>query len=86
MLYIGGPNHRWPTIWPGGYITPTAWGGPNASQRGKKSAMAHKWDAWLQNPCRLPGPRRFRAASRGPQPFRAEDKIRSGPQVGRVAT
>ena len=37
--------------------------------------MAHKWATWLHNPYRLGGPDRFRA--RG--------KIRSGPQVGKVA-
>ena len=35
--------------------------------------MAHKWARWLHNPCRLGGPRRFRAGGR----------IRGGPQVGR---
>ena len=38
--------------------------------------MAHKWARWLQKPCRLGGPHRFRAGRR----------IRSGPQVGKVAT
>ena len=38
--------------------------------------VAHKWARWLHNPCRLGGPDRFRAGGR----------IRSGPQVGKVAT
>ena len=38
--------------------------------------MAHKWARWLHNPCRPGGPYRFRAGG----------KIRSGPQVGKVAT
>ena len=38
--------------------------------------MAHKWARWLHNPCRLGGPLHFRAGGR----------IRSGPQVGKVAT
>ena len=38
--------------------------------------MAHKWAKWLFHPCRLGDPHRFRAGG----------KIRSGPQVGKVAT
>ena len=40
-----------------------------------KELVAHKWARWLHNPCRLGGPHRFRAGG----------KIRSGPQVGKVA-
>ena len=36
--------------------------------------MAQKWAGWLHNPCRVGGPQRFGA----------EDKITSGPQMGRV--
>ena len=60
----------------GGYITPAAWGFSNASERGKESQVARKWAGWFLNPRRLGGPQRFRAGER----------IRSGPQVGRVAT
>ena len=28
---------------------------PNASKRGAKSQVAHKWGQWLHNPCRLWG-------------------------------
>ena len=38
--------------------------------------MAHLWARWLHNPCRLGDPHRFRSGG----------KIRSGPQVGKVAT
>ena len=38
--------------------------------------MAHKWARWLHNPCRLAGPHGYKAGGR----------IRSGPQVGKVAT
>ena len=38
--------------------------------------MAHKWAQWLHNPCRLGDPLCFMAG----------DKIRSGPQVGLVAS
>ena len=51
-------------------------GVPTASERGAESEVAHKWVRWLHNPCRLGGRRRFRAG----------DNIRSGPQVGGVAT
>ena len=37
--------------------------------------MAHKWARWLHNPCHLGEPHRFEAGG----------KIRSGPQVGKVA-
>ena len=57
-------------------MTPAAWGIPSASERGRKSEVAHKWATWLHNPSRLGDPLRFRAG----------DKIRSGPQVGKVAT
>ena len=59
-----------------GYIT--AWGIPSASQRGteSESEVAHKWARWLNNPCRLGGPHRFRAGGR----------ITGGPQADKVAT
>ena len=41
--------------------------------------MAHGWAGWLHNPCRLKGPNRFRAVER----------LRNGAQMGhmgRVAT
>ena len=37
-------------------------GGQN-SERGAESEVAHKWARWLQNPCRLGGPHRFRAGA-----------------------
>ena len=56
---------------------------PLASQRspplhsgGGKSKMAHLWAKWLRQPCRLGDPHRFRAGG----------VLRSGPQVGKVAT
>ena len=52
------------------------WGGGTASERGAKSEVAHKWAKWLPHPCRIGDPHRFRAGG----------KIRSGPQVGKVAT
>ena len=38
--------------------------------------MAHKWAKWLPHPCRIGDPHRFRAGG----------KVRSGPQVGKMAT
>ena len=75
-LQSGGQNQKWPTCGQGGYITPAAWGIPSASERGAESEVAHSWARWLHNPCRLGDLLRFRAG----------DKIRSGPLVGKVAT
>ena len=76
-LQSGGQNQKWPTGGQSGYLTPTVSGGiPAASERGAKSEVAHKWAKWLPHPCRIGDPRRCRAGG----------KIRSGPQVGKVAT
>ena len=75
-LQSGGQNQIWAKNGQGGYITPAAWGVPTASVRGAESEVAHKWARWLHNPYRLGGANRFRAGG----------KIRSGPQVGKVAT
>ena len=72
----GGQNQKWPTSGHGGYITPASSGLPSASERGAESEVAHKWARWLHNPCCLGDPHRFKAGG----------KIRSGPQVGKVAT
>ena len=75
-LQSGGQNQKWPTSGPSGYLTPAVSGIPTASERGAKSEVAHKWAKWLPHPCRIGDPHRFRAGGR----------IRSGPQVGQVAT
>ena len=75
-LLSGGQNQKWPTCGQSGYVTPAVSGIPTASERGAKSEVAHKWAKWLRHPCRLGDPHRFRAGG----------KIRSGPQVGKVAT
>ena len=75
-LQSGGENQKWPTSGQGGYINPAVLGLPTASEQGRESKVAHKWARWLHNPCRLGGPHRFAAG----------DRIRSGPQVGKVAT
>ena len=72
----GGQNQKWPTSGQGGYITPVASGIPSASERGAESEVAQKWARWLRNPWCLGDPHRLRAGG----------KIRSGPQVGNVAT
>ena len=75
-LQSGGQNQKWPTSGQIGYLTPAVSGSPTASERGAKSEVAHKWAKWLPHPCRIGEPHRFRAGG----------KIRSGPQVGKVAT
>ena len=70
-LQSGGQNQKWPTCGQSGYV-----GIPTASERGRKSEVAHLWAKWLRHPCRLRDPRRFRAGG----------KIRSGPLMGKVAT
>ena len=74
-LQSGGQNQKWPTSGQSGYLTPAVSGIPTASERGAKSEVAHKWAKWLPHPCRIGDPHRFRAGG----------KIRSGPQVGKVA-
>ena len=75
-LHNGGQNQKWPTSGQIGYLTPAVSGIPTASERGTKSEVAHKWANWLPHPCRIGDPHRFKAGG----------KIRSGPQVGRLAT
>ena len=75
-LQSGGPNQKWPTSGQSGYLSPAASGIPTASERGAKSEVAHKWAKWLPHPCRIGDPHRFGAGG----------KIRSGPQVGKMAT
>ena len=75
-LQSGGQNQKWPTSGRNGYLTPAVSGSPTASERGAKSKVAHKWANWLPHPCRIGEPHRFRAGG----------KIRSGPQVGKLAT
>ena len=53
-------------------MTPAASGVPTASDWGSELEVAHKWARSLHNSCR-PGE---------PQRFRAEGRIRSGPQLG----
>ena len=64
--------HKWAT-W---LHNPYCLGVPDASERCTKLEVAHKWTGWLQNSYQLGGLCRFRA----------REKIRSGPQVGKVPT
>ena len=75
-LQSGGQNQKWPTSGQSGYLSPAVSGSPNTSERGAKSEVAHKWAKWLPHPCRIGEPHRFRAGG----------KIRSGPQMGKLAT
>ena len=72
----GGENHKWPTCGQSGYVTPAVSGIPTASERGARSEVAHLWAKWLTHLYRLGDPHRCIAGG----------KIRSGPQVGKVAT
>ena len=74
-LQSGRQNQKWPTSGQSGYLTPAVSGIPTASERGAKSEVAHKWAKGLPHPCRIGDPHRFRAGG----------KMRSGPQVGKVA-
>ena len=74
-LQSGGQNRKWPTNGQSGYLTPAVSGIPTALERGAKSEVAHKWAKWLPHPCRIGDAHRFRAGG----------KMRSGPQVGKVA-
>ena len=74
-LQSGGQNQKWSTSGQSGYVTPAVSGIPTASQRGAKPELAHLRAKWLRHPCRLGDPHRLRAGG----------KIRSGPQVGKVA-
>ena len=75
-LQSGGQNQKWPTSGQIGYLTPAVSGSPTAAERGAESEVAHKWANWLPHPCRIGDPHRCRAGG----------KIRSGPQVGKLAT
>ena len=66
-----GVAHKW-ARW---LHNPCRLGVPTASERGRELEVAQKWARWLHNPCRLGGPHGFGAGER----------IRSGPQVGKVA-
>ena len=83
LLYRGGPplqsggqDQKWPTSGPNGYLTPAVSGSPTAAERGAKSEVAHKWAKWLPHPCHIREPHRCRAGG----------KLRSGAQVGKLAT
>ena len=71
-LKRGGMAHKRP----GGYVAPATCGIPTASERGAESEVAHLGRGGCLTPAHLWGPHRFTAGGR----------IRSGPQVGQVAT
>ena len=74
-LQSGGLNQKCPTCGQSGYLTTAVSGIPTAAMRGAKSEVAQLWAKWLRHPCRLGDPHRCRAGG----------KIRSRPQVGKVA-
>ena len=69
MLRSAGQNEKWTCSGPGGYIILAIYRFPNASVRGTKHVVAHKWAWWLHNTRRMGGN----------QHFKGGDKIRSGP-------
>ena len=75
-LQSGGRNQKWPTSGLCAYITPVLLGVPNPSKRWTKSEVAHMGAWWQHDPKSLGGPQRFKAGN----------KIRSGPHVGRLPT
>ena len=75
-LQSGWQNQTGPTCGENGYVTPAVSGIPTAAERGAKSDVAHLWAKWLCHRCRHEDPHRFRAGG----------KIRSGPQVSKMAT
>ena len=75
-MHSGGQDQKWPTCGQSGYVTPAVSRIPTTLERGARSKVAHLWAKWLRHPCHLGDPHRFRAGG----------KIRSGPQVGKVAT
>ena len=75
----------WPKSGPGGHITLAAQGVPNASKRGTKSKVTHKWAGWLHNPYLTPGAQRFRPGWLTQRLTRG-GRISSDPHVGPFAT
>ena len=74
----GEGNEKWPTSGQSGYVTSAISGMRTAAERGGgESEVPHLWAKWLRHPCRLGDPHRLRAGGGG---------IRSGPQVGKLAT
>ena len=60
----GGGGQKWPTCGQSDYVTPAGSGMPTAAERGAKSEVAHLWAKWLDHPCRLGDPHRFRAGGK----------------------
>ena len=74
---------------------PLPGGVPTTSKRGAESEVAHKWARWLHNPCLLGVPTASKRGARwphnscclrGPHRFKAGGRMKSGPQVSKVAT
>ena len=77
-LQSRGGNQKWPTSGQRSYVTPAVSGIPTTAERGGGggSEVAHLGAKWRRQPCRPGDAHRFRAGG----------EIRSGPQVGKVAT
>ena len=75
-LWSAGKNQKSPRGGQVGYITPAVGGVPEALKRRIRAEVAKKWVDRPHQNCRIAGP----------QHFRAGNKIRSGPEVGKLAT
>ena len=76
-LQSGGGKSELAHLWAKWLYHPCLLGDPNRFKEGGKSEVALKWAKRIHHPCRLGDPHRCRAGGGG---------IRSGPQVGKVAT
>ena len=75
-LQSRGQHRKGPGCEQSGYVTSAVSGIPTAAEQVAKSALPDLWVKWLHQPCRLMELHCFRAGG----------KIKSRPQVGKVAT
>ena len=61
-----GRNQQWPTSGCIGYVTSSVWGVPDASVRGTKQEVAHKWENWLHDPLPFGGSPRLWSGGQNP--------------------
>ena len=81
LLQSGGQNQKWPTSGQSGYVTPAVSGIPTASKRGGGGGGNHKWPTCGHSGYVTPAVSGIPTASE-----RGGGGIKSGPQVGKVAT
>ena len=81
-LHSTGQNEQWPTSGPRGYITPADSGIPIASELGTKSAVAHKWVNWLQQPSWLERRQCFRVGRKSAMAHKWADWLHHPSRLG----